>query len=53
MPVTSLKLEALYPLSHETLVMLSSYLARDLTLEELEQLVDEVQRGSEPSPQGI
>jgi len=48
MPVTSLKLEALYPLSHKTLLLLVSYLARDLTLEELEQLIDQVHRGSAP-----
>lgn len=47
MPVTSLKLEALYPLTHNTLVLLASWLSRDLTLEELEELLDQVQRGEQ------
>lgn len=46
MPITSLKLECLYPLSHKTLVLLSSYLARDLTLEQLEELLEQVQVGA-------
>lgn len=47
MPITSLKLEALYPLAPSTLVLLASYLARDLTLEELEELIEQVQQGEQ------
>lgn len=46
MAVTSLKLEALYPLPREALVLLASYLARDLTLEGLEEIIEQVIDGA-------
>jgi len=47
MPVTSEKLERLYGLSHKELFLLTSYLARDLSVDELQVLIEDVRFGAE------